>query len=220
MVQKEPKDEKAPRGRPRAYDPDAALANATGAFWRAGFSATSLDELSAATGMNRPSLYGAFGDKRALYLQALKRYTEEGRAAMHEALAPGPDLRESLLRVYDAALALYLPKGEAPRGCFLINTGSAESLNDDDVRAQLAGALREFDREFEQRFRRAQAEGELDAEADPVLLSKVASALLHTLALRSRAGDGRAAMRATAVAGVELICGPAGGRKSRPTRGG
>ncbi|HKU95144.1 MAG TPA: hypothetical protein VJR58_07710, partial [Vineibacter sp.] len=57
MVQK---DEKRPRGRPRAYDPEQALAQATDTFWRTGFSGTSLDDLSGAMGMNRPSLYGAF----------------------------------------------------------------------------------------------------------------------------------------------------------------
>src|SRR5262249_17102093 len=62
------------RGRPRAYDPETALQTAIEAFWQAGYSGTSLDDLSAATGMNRPSLYGAFGDKRALYLKALDHY--------------------------------------------------------------------------------------------------------------------------------------------------
>ena len=55
------------RGRPRAYDPETALSQAMAVFWDAGYAATSLDDLSAATGMNRPSLYGAFGDKHALY---------------------------------------------------------------------------------------------------------------------------------------------------------
>jgi len=221
MVQKELEagtEVKPARGRPRAYDPGEALARATGAFWRAGYSATSLDELAAATGMNRPSLYGAFGDKRALYLRALERYTGQGRAAMQAALAPGPGLRESLLRVYDAALALYFPKGETARGCFLIGTAAVESVDDAQVREHLASGLREFDREFEARFRRAQAQGELAGGADAAMLAKLASAILHTLALRARAGDGRASLRATAVAGVELICGPApvsGGRAAR-----
>src|SRR5690348_9419668 len=61
------------RGRPRAYDPQAALQRATDRFWRSGYSSTSLDEISAATGMNRPSLYAAFGDKHTLYLKALDR---------------------------------------------------------------------------------------------------------------------------------------------------
>src|SRR5215471_3491523 len=67
MVQKEP----ARRGRPRAYDPDTALAQAMAVFWRAGYAGTSLDDITVGTGMNRPSLYGAFGDKHRLYLHAL-----------------------------------------------------------------------------------------------------------------------------------------------------
>src|SRR3954466_14833928 len=62
------------RGRPRAYEPDVALARALDVFWKDGFAATSLDDLSAATGMNRPSLYGAFGDKRELYKKSYESY--------------------------------------------------------------------------------------------------------------------------------------------------
>src|SRR5262245_37830311 len=78
MVHKKPAARAAPRprGRPRAYDADAALTQAMTAFWQLGYSATSLEQLSDATDMNRPSLYAAFGDKRALYLQTLDSYTE------------------------------------------------------------------------------------------------------------------------------------------------
>jgi AcrR family transcriptional regulator len=84
MVQKEQKR----RGRPPAYVPELALSKAIKAFWPAGFAGTSLDELAAATGMNRPSLYGAFGDKHDLYMKALEHYWAEGRDAMARALCP------------------------------------------------------------------------------------------------------------------------------------
>ena len=70
------------RGRPRAYQPDVALGQALELFRKDGFAATSLDDLSAATGMNRPSLYGAFGDKRELYIKSYARYRADARAAM------------------------------------------------------------------------------------------------------------------------------------------
>src|SRR5258707_14897964 len=89
MVQKSP----ARRGRPRAYDPDAALARAVDAFWDAGFAATSLDDLTLATGMNRPSLYGAFGDKQALYRKALDLYRARTREALATPLGAGHRLR-------------------------------------------------------------------------------------------------------------------------------
>jgi AcrR family transcriptional regulator len=210
--------EKKPRGRPRAYDPRTALNRATDAFWRTGYSGTSLDDLSAATGMNRPSLYGAFGDKRALYLATLERYSAAGLQAMREALDESIPLARALKRVYDGALAMYFPAEGAPLGCFLVGTAAAESVADPQVRSSLGEALRSFDRAFEVRLRVAQKQGELDPAADPVALSRVASAILHTLALRSRAGDSPASLRATADAGIRLICGSSPDRIAKRTR--
>ena len=204
------------RGRPRAYDPETALAQVTTAFWRTGYSGTSLDDLSAATGMNRPSLYGAFGDKRALYLATLDRYVASGRRAMDEALDYERPLPDGLRRFYDRALSLYFPPNAAARGCFLIGTAATEAVVDPEVRARLGGGLREFDRAFEARFRHARSRGELPATVDPAALAKVASAVLHTLALRSRAGDSRGSLRATVAAAVRLMCPP--GRRSPASR--
>ena len=207
MVQKSDSDPR-PRGRPRAYEPGAALSAATAAFWRAGYAGTSLDALSEATGMNRPSLYGAFGDKRALYLAALQRYIEEARTAMDAALAPPRPLREGLRRVFDLALKLYYPADETPRGCLLVGTAATEAVHDEDIRAALNAGLRRFDQSFENRLRQAVADGELPPGADAAALSRLASAVLHSLALRSRAGDRRSELAATAAAGITLICGP------------
>lgn len=211
------KNEKRPRGRPRNYDSHQALDDARDAFWHSGYSGTSLDALSEATGMNRPSLYGAFGDKHTLYLDTLDRYIELGRNAMQASLDGDRPLADALLEVYEGALALYLPPAEVPRGCFLIGTAAVESRADAEVREKLASGLNTFDAEFARRLERAQAEGELDAAANPALLAKVASALLHSLALRSRAGDSRDSLRATAQAGVALICGTRGAPR-RPAR--
>jgi TetR/AcrR family transcriptional regulator, copper-responsive repressor len=195
------------RGRPRAYDPDRALDRAMGEFWRAGFSATSLDELSAATGMNRPSLYGAFGDKRALYLETLKRYRDAAAVEMTKALAPGRPLREGLRRVYDMALATYFGGDVPPRGCFLIGTATTEAAGDPEIRALLGATLRALDEGFETRLRLAQQEGELGTDTDPAGLAKIASAVLHTLAVRSRAGDAREDLERTVEAALDVICG-------------
>ena len=78
-----------------AYDAQAALKRATETFWRTGYSGTSLDKIAAATGMNPPSLYAAFGNKHALYLEALARYWEISLAATREALAGDRPLAES-----------------------------------------------------------------------------------------------------------------------------
>src|SRR5918998_3517283 len=107
-----------PRGRPREYDPEEALNRATEAFWRGGFAATSLDDLSAATGMNRPSLYGAFGDKRALFIKSYRRYRDDARVAMGDIFRDELPIRQRLGRIYAVALDIYLSGEAGPRGCF------------------------------------------------------------------------------------------------------
>ncbi|PMS22170.1 TetR family transcriptional regulator [Trinickia dabaoshanensis] len=223
MVQKKKEgstaEPKRTRGRPRAYDVSDALTRARDTFWQGGYSATTLDELSAAMGMNRPSLYGAFGDKHALYLSTLERYIEVSLAAMNEVLGSDLPLDAALMRVYDLALALYYRSSDTPTGCFLTGTAVAEAFHDEQVRRILADGLRVFDRSFEARLVRAQHSGELPAHADPVLLARIASSILHSMAIRSRAGDERAVLRATAEAGVAMICG-AGMPKREGKQGG
>jgi AcrR family transcriptional regulator len=198
------------RGRPRAYDPDAALARARDVFWQGGFSGSSLDALSAATAMNRPSLYGAFGDKEALYLKTLERYRDEGVAAMRQALDPGRPLREALGLLYAAALSIYLDESAGARGCLLIGTAAVEAVLHPAVRAMLHGSLTAFDRELEARFRLARERGETGAAADPVTLARLASAVMHSLAVRARAGESRGVLEAIAESGAAMICAAAG----------
>src|SRR5690348_18416902 len=95
------------RGRPRAYQPEVALGKALDLFRKDGFAATSLDDLSAATGMNRPSLYGAFGDKRELFIKSYQRYRDDARAAMIDIFRGELPIRERLARVYAIALDIY-----------------------------------------------------------------------------------------------------------------
>ncbi|HEY2616247.1 MAG TPA: TetR/AcrR family transcriptional regulator [Acetobacteraceae bacterium] len=183
------------------------MAQAMAVFWDAGYSGTSLDDITAGTGMNRPSLYGAFGDKRALYLHTLERYRSLARAGLGEALARDRPLREALHRVYDAALSLYYSGDAGARGCFLIGTALTESVGDAEMRGTLRDALHEIDAAFEARLRFARDQGELPREADPPTLARLASAVLHTLAIRSRAGEPRKVLEAMLEPALDLICG-------------
>ena len=202
-VQKSP----ARRGRPRAYDPDTALARAMAVFWNAGYAGTSLDDLSAATGMNRPSLYGAFGDKRKLYRTLLDRYRAIARSGMSTALGGDLPLREALRRVYQMALSLYLPRNAKARGCFWISTAVTQSTIDPDVRADLADGLKDLDEGFEARFRLARAKGEIPKRSNPAALAQIASATIYSLAIRSRAGASRASLEKIARSAIDLMCG-------------
>src|SRR5262249_1213849 len=162
----------------------------------------------AATGMNRPSLYGAFGDKRELYLAALRRYWELSHVAMEEALAYDRTLREVLRRLYRKALAGYFGGKDGPRGCFAIGTATTEAVRDPKIRALLAEGFQMIDDAFAARIRFARDHGDLPKGAHPATLAMLASATLHTLAIRSRAGASRSTLEAMADATAHLIGGP------------
>jgi AcrR family transcriptional regulator len=208
MVQKgkNAKAEPKRRGRPRAYDPETALARAAAVFWKAGYAGTSLEDLSEATGMNRPSLYAAFGDKRDLYLKTLDYYVDESRALTRTALAGDPSLRVFLKRFYDGALDLYF--GDGPRGCYTIGTAATVAAVDDEVRAFLADRMRGADDFLKGQIEKAKGRGEIPGDADPAALAYLATATLHTLAIRSRAGIARKELNALVDAAIKVICAP------------
>jgi TetR/AcrR family transcriptional regulator, copper-responsive repressor len=196
------------RGRPRQYDPDQALNEAAESFWRNGYAGTSLDELVTATGMNRPSLYAAFGDKRDLYLKTLERYREEARAVGRQIVADDPPLRVLLTRFYDAALDIYRAGDEDPRGCYTISTAAMQAAVDPVVRAHLAESISGMDAFLSARIVKARERGEIGPGADPAALAQLGTATLHTIAVRSRAGFSRKQLKALAATAIDLICGP------------
>ncbi|HWX61971.1 TetR/AcrR family transcriptional regulator [Bradyrhizobium sp.] len=195
------------RGRPRAYEPDVALGKALDLFRTGGFAATSLDDLSAATGMNRPSLYGAFGDKRELYIKSYQRYRDDARAATTEIFREEMPIRNRLARIYAVALDIYLSGDSGPRGCFTVMTAGSEAVSDPDIRAMVVDALTGLDKAFAACFRRAKESGELPYGADPAVLGQLASATIHTIAIRSRAGVPRRELEAIVDGAIDVMLG-------------
>jgi AcrR family transcriptional regulator len=191
------------RGRPRAYQPDVALGKALDLFRKAGFAATSLDDLSAATGMNRPSLYGAFGDKRELYIKAYQRYRADARAATIDIFRDELPIRQRLERIYAVALDIYLSGG--PRGCFTVMTAASEAVADPEIRAMALEGFVEFDKAFAACFRRAREKAELPATADPAVLAHLASATIHTIAIRARVGVPRRELEAIVKGAIDVM---------------
>jgi TetR/AcrR family transcriptional regulator, copper-responsive repressor len=216
MVQKSKKlpvtridDPTAPkrRGRPRAYQPEIALAKALDLFRKDGFAATSLDDLSAATGMNRPSLYGAFGDKRELYIKSYRRYRQDARAAMQDIFREAQPIRQRLLRIYAVALDIYLSGESGPRGCFTVMTAASEAVADPDIRAMVLEGFAELDKAFAACFRLAKENGELPEGADPAVLAQLASATIHTIAIRARARVPRGELEAIVKGAIDVMVG-------------
>jgi len=216
MVQKSKKpaanpDAVAPkrRGRPRAYQPEVALGKALDLFRKDGFAATSLDDLSAATGMNRPSLYGAFGDKRELYIKSYARYRADARAAMIDIFRDELPIRRRLERIFAVALDIYLSGDAGPRGCFTVMTAASEAVSDPEIRGMVLEGLSELDKAFTACFRLAKENGELPQTADPVVLAQLASATIHSIAVRARARAPRKELEAIVKGAIDVMCVPA-----------
>jgi TetR/AcrR family transcriptional regulator, copper-responsive repressor len=204
---KKEKAEKKPRGRPRAYEPETALRRAAEAFWKTGYAGTSLDDISAATGMNRPSLRAAFGDKHEIYVKALSYYWKLKFAAMHEAFESSGSVAETLMKVYDAALSIYFADENQVLGCFVVGTAITETPTDPEIRRIVAEGFDAMDADFEARFELARAAGELKQDANPKVLAQLATATMHTLAIRTRSGSSRDDLRKLAQEAVKVICG-------------
>lgn len=198
------------RGRPRTYEPEIALGKALDLFRKQGFAATSLDDLSEATGMNRPSLYGAFGDKRELYIKSYQRYREDARASMVEIFRQEVPVRLRLERIFASALNIYLSGETGPRGCFTVVTAASEAVGDPEIRAMVIDGLSELDKAFANCFRRAKENGELPESADPAVLAQLASATVHSIAIRSRARVSRKDLEAIVKGAIDVMVGVKG----------
>ncbi len=194
------------RGRPRAFEPEAALSRALDTFRDSGFAATSLDDLSAAMGINRPSLYGAFGDKRDLFLKAYARYRAEVGEQFAKAFDPALSLRQSLEEIFSTALDLYLAGENGPRGCFTVMTAGSEAMGDPEIRETVQRALGSTDKALTKLFDLAVARGELPPGADVDLRVQLVGSTIHTIAIRARARTPRADLERITRRVIDLVC--------------
>ena len=124
-------------------------------FRDGGFAATSLDDLSEAMGINRPSLYGTFGDKRDLFLKAYEKYRAQMAATFAPAFDPALTLRQMLEKIYAIALDVYLAGENGPRGCFTVMTATSEAMADPEIRSLVQRALGSTQRTLRRRWKPA-----------------------------------------------------------------
>ncbi len=182
------------RGRPRAFCPDAVLDTVLELFWLRGFAATSLDDISAATGVSRPSLAAAFGDKEAIYIKAMERYQEDLRMQLDGVLTcngKGDSMRAIIDRYFDIMVAAYTGEADHPLGCAFMCTALNEAPQHESILEMLQATIEGFDRRFQSFFEGARYFGCLGADKDPKVLTQIISGLTSSLLMRARAGASR-----------------------------
>ena len=178
-----------PRGRPRLFDPEAALDAAVLVFWEKGYEGTSLTELTSAMGINRPSLYATYGNKRDLFIEAIDRYAATHGSRAFSALQMEPDNRIAVQRFFEASIDCALAD-DTPRGC-LINTVATDAAGDDpELRDKLTRMFAQTDAAIARRLAANQTAHE-SSHREPKQLAQMAHSVTHSIMTRARAGASR-----------------------------
>jgi len=185
-----------PKGRPREFDVEKVLDRALKVFWRKGYEGASLSQLTKAMGINRPSLYAAFGNKEALFRKALDRYAEGPAAYVREALDQ-PTARAVAERLLGGTIDV-LTDPRNPRGCLMVQGALACAEAAESVRRELAARRAASEAAVRRRFERARAEGDLPADSDPADLARYVVTVLRGMAVQAAGGAGREELRRVA----------------------
>lgn len=151
--------------RPRAFDNDRALDAAIDRFWSHGLGATSVRDLAAGMGINGPSLYNAFGDKRTLFVQALERYAEHYMRSLIRRLESGR-APENAIREFFAVLVEKSLTDPTRRGCLIVNSALEVSPHDADLKQVIASYLGEIETFFRRCLARGQDAGAISKKID------------------------------------------------------
>jgi AcrR family transcriptional regulator len=180
-------------GRPRSFDIDRALDRAMQVFWRKGYEGTSLSDLTKAVGVNRPSLYAAFGDKETLFRKALDRYLNGPAAYTQEALKE-PTARAVIERLLRGAADLNTAPGN-PGGCLMVQGALAGGEAADSIRQELTACRAAGEASMRRRLRHSKSEGDLPADVSPDDLARYIATVLYGMAVQAAGGASRDELR-------------------------
>lgn len=186
-----------PPGRPRAFDMDAALERALDVFWRKGYEGASLSDLTEAMGINRPSLYAAFGNKEELFQKVVNRYVEGAGALMREALRE-PKVRDGVERLLLGAAGSSCDSQNpttGPRGCLLVQGALVCSEASDAMRQELIARRVDSEAALRQRFEQAKTDGDLPPGVDCADLARYISTVMQGMSVQAAAGTGSEELR-------------------------
>ncbi|MCA6123857.1 TetR/AcrR family transcriptional regulator [Bradyrhizobium sp. WSM 1704] len=186
----------------RQFDEDALIATALDVFWRKGLHDATMQDLAAATGVQRGSLYNAYGDKEAIFLRAFDQYAEQFLHAAGSALASG-DPAAGLRNFFDMII-VNMTEGAPARGCLTTRTALDAAISSEDVRRRVQGVLSRLEQLI------GKAIGAVPARrsvADANRLARVIVTFTRGLAVMERAGYSRKQLRESATTFIDAVIG-------------
>ena len=196
--------EKRPRGRPREFDPDAALDRAVELFWADGFDGVDVDRIAHAAGVTKPSLYRLFGDKSSLFLRALQRYSETIGLPTLAAFHARSDIVDAVGALLEAQVKAATTRGR-PRGCLMACVAASQTEHSKEIRNAIALGLNKLTDALAHRFDEETSHGRLSASTPSRVRSRLLVDIMQGLALRARAGARRDDLLEDARSYVSLV---------------
>jgi AcrR family transcriptional regulator len=188
--------------RPRSFNPDEALDLARDVFWQKGFQGTSLDDITAATGLAKPSLYAAFGDKNALFLKVLDRYHRRIVANAERTLNEGASAREAIER-WLTGFVPFCSGAKGIRGCLSVNTAADGVSDQKQVRNRVERFNRELEKLLSNRLRADRAQ--FSTAFDPDAAAHAIMAIYFGLMVMAKDAPTAARVRATLNQAMNLL---------------
>lgn len=180
-----------PRGRPREFDRDQALARAVEVFWSKGYEAASLADLTRAMGINPPSLYAAFGDKESLFIEAVQRYHENVQRTCP--YAGEATARAAVARLLTELATLFTDRSH-PAGCLAVMAMVTSSTSSARLQRMLADERANAKARLRERIHRGVKEGDLPRDTDVSALTEFYVAVIMGMSLSAREGASRKAL--------------------------
>ncbi len=176
---------KRQRGRPPAFNHDEVLGKALKVFWTHGFEGTSMAELTEAMGMNKPSIYAAFGNKEELFRQTLKKYTSGPVAYIREAMQQ-PTAKQAVEMLLTKSAELLC--GCEGRGCLVVQGALTCGEGAELIRKELIGHRQGFENTLKKRFDLAQEQGDLPNDTDTSALAKYIATVHQGMSVQASSG--------------------------------
>ncbi|WP_420415171.1 TetR/AcrR family transcriptional regulator [Roseibium sp.] len=198
--------ESAKRGRPRTFDEDKTLDQILQVFWKNGYSATSLDQIAAETGLNRPSLYSAFGSKKDMFMKVVTRFADKMEAHLRDAALAEKGAKPQLKAIFSAAIDLYTGHTDiagARYGCFAISTLPTEILQDKDFKDALEAVILRMDTQFGQLIH-YHGKGNI-SEAAAFEAGQILAMVIHGISIRARMGEDPETLKMLAGSAVDKL---------------
>ena len=180
-------------GRPRAFDAEKALECALKVFWQKGYEGTSLSDLTDAMGINRPSLYAAFGNKEDLFRKAIERYIEKRATFINKAIE-APTARAVVEQLLNGVVDMY-GDPRNPRGCLMVHGALSCGEDADPIRKELAARRAAGEEKIRTRLERAITEGDLPASANAADLARFITTVVQGMAVQATGGATTADLR-------------------------